>query len=278
MAGCSPNSTPKLLAGRRYSDEIEDGVRFFSFLPDNLSFLMTIPVAAAAGAAVISAGAMAYAVRAPWCTWLAPSVSRGTATRPSIALTFDDGPSESTMALLEVLARHRALATFFQCGANVRRLPGVAREVIAAGHEIGNHTDTHQILSLKSSDFIHHELTAAQSAIEEATGVRPRYFRAPYGVRWFGLRSAQRRLALEGVMWSAAALDWKLPASEVVSRLLARATPGAIFCLHDGRGIAHRPNIDATLEAVSELLPRLVDRGFQFETMSQIVRPSVQQV
>ena len=88
-------------------------------------------------------------------------------------------------------------ATFFQCGVNVRRLPSVAREVAAAGHEIGNHSDTHALLALKSPGFIYRELTAAQEAIEHATGVRPRYFRAPYGVRWFGLRAAQQRLGLQ---------------------------------------------------------------------------------
>src|SRR5580704_10248974 len=88
---------------------------------------------AAGGATVVSAGALAYAVRVPSCSWLAPSVCRGTDTRPAIAITFDDGPSESTTELLEVLARYRAPATFFQCGVNARRLPSVAREVAAAG-------------------------------------------------------------------------------------------------------------------------------------------------
>ena len=146
---------------------------------------------------LVSAGALAYAVRVPSCSWLAPSVCRGTDTRPAIALTFDDGPSESTAELLEILARYRAPASFFQCGVNVRRLPGVAREVAAAGHEIGNHTDSHPLLALKSPGFIDRELTAAQEAIERATGIRPRYFRAPYGARWFGLRAAQQRLGLQ---------------------------------------------------------------------------------
>src|SRR3984885_13587816 len=159
-----------------------------------------------AGAAV-SAGALAYGVRVPSCSWLAPSVFRGTDTRPAIALTFDDGPSESTAELLEILARYGARACFFQCGANVRRLPGVAREVAAAGHEIGNHTDPHPLLALRSSGFIYRELAAAQESIERSTGVRPRYFRAPYGARWFGLGAAQQRLGLRGGMWSISAVE-----------------------------------------------------------------------
>jgi peptidoglycan-N-acetylglucosamine deacetylase len=223
------------------------------------------------GLGLASAAALAYAVRVPSCSWLAPSVSRGSKARPAIALTFDDGPSESTPELLEILARHPAPASFFQCGANVRRLPSVAREVAAAGHEIGNHTDTHPLLALKSDSFILRELTAAQEAIEQVASVRPRYFRAPYGVRWFGLRAAQQRLSLRGVTWSTIALDWKREAPAVVSRLLQGATRGAILCLHDGRVLEHRPDIGVTLEAVRELLPKLTEQGFHFEKLTDIL-------
>ena len=240
-------------------------------MSDVARILKTFPGASAVGAAVVSAAALAYAVRVPSCSWLAPSVCRGVKTRPAIALTFDDGPSESTAQLLEILARYRAPATFFQCGVNVRRLPSLAGEVAAAGHEIGNHTDSHPLLALKSSGFIHRELASAQEAIEHATGVRPRHFRAPYGARWFGLRAAQQRLGLRGVMWSTMALDWKRPAPAVVSRLLHGASPGAILCLHDGRVTERRPDIAVTLQALRDLLPKLLDQGFHFEKIKDIL-------
>ncbi len=222
----------------------------------------------------MAAGAFTCAVRVPCCSWLAPSVCRGTDTRPALALTFDDGPSESTAELLEILAQYRAPATFFQCGANVRRLPGVAQEVAAAGHEIGNHTHSHPLLALKSPGYIYRELAAAQEALEHATGRTPRYFRAPFGVRWFGLRAAQQRLGLTGVMWSSIALDWKRQTPAVVSRLLHGATRGAILCLHDGRVLEHRPDIGVTLRAVRELLPQLTERGFHFEKVTDILCPT----
>lgn len=225
-------------------------------------------------AAIVSAGVLAYAVRVPSCALLAPSVHRGAAGRPAIALTFDDGPSEATPELLEILARQRAPATFFQIGANVRRLPAVAREVAAAGHEIGNHSDTHPLLALKSPGFIDREIAGAQEAIESATGRRPRYFRAPYGVRWFGMRQAQQRLGLAGVMWSSIALDWKRQSPGVVSRLIAGAGPGAILCLHDGRVRQPRPDMGVTLQAVRELLPKLVELGFHFEKVTDILCPT----
>jgi peptidoglycan/xylan/chitin deacetylase (PgdA/CDA1 family) len=228
----------------------------------------------AGGAAVAGAGLFAYAVRAPSATLLAPSVHRGTRTRPAIALTFDDGPSESTPELLAILERHRVPATFFQCGTNVRRLPAVAREVAAAGHEIGNHTDTHPRLDFKPRHFIARELAAAQESIQRATGVEPRYFRAPYGIRWFGLREAQQRLDLTGVLWTTIALDWKWPKERIVPRLLGGAQSGAIFCLHDGRRVETAPDIRATLETVTEVLPKLMEQGFHFEKVTDILCPT----
>jgi peptidoglycan-N-acetylglucosamine deacetylase len=221
-----------------------------------------LPVAAAAALA-------AYAVRGKSSSLLAPSIWRGDRKRPAIALTFDDGPSESTPALLELLARNDIKATFFMCGQNVRRLKEIAREVSAAGHEIGNHTDTHPALYFKSSNFIYQELATAQETISQIAV--PKLFRAPYGVRWPGLRSAQKRLNLTGVMWTVIGRDWKLPASRISELLLKRAENGAIFCLHDGRALRAAPDIRATLDAVEYILPILKERGFSFETVSQLI-------
>jgi peptidoglycan-N-acetylglucosamine deacetylase len=231
-------------------------------------------LAAAAGVAAVSAATLAYAVRVPSCSWLDGSVYRGTDKRRSIALTFDDGPSESTPELLEILNGHRAACTFFQCGANVRRLPSVAREVASRGHEIGNHSDSHSLFALRAPTFIADELALAQEAIEDATGIRPRHFRPPFGARWFGLRAAQHRLGLRSVMWTTLALDWKQQTPNVVSRLLQGATAGAILCLHDGRILERRPDIGVTLNAVREVVPKLIDRGFEFEKVTDILCPT----
>jgi peptidoglycan/xylan/chitin deacetylase (PgdA/CDA1 family) len=223
---------------------------------------------------MVAAGVMAYAVRGRSSTWLAPSVYRGPANRASVALTFDDGPSEFTPELLNVLERFGVSATFFQCGMHVRRLPAIARAVISGGHEIGNHTDTHPRLYLQRAAFIRQELDHAQESILEATGVVPTLFRAPYGVRWLGLREAQAQLGLLGVMWTTLGRDWTLPPEAIARRLLSGARNGAIFCLHDGREAQQRPDIRATIEAVREFLPRLLDRGFRFQTVSQLLCPT----
>jgi peptidoglycan/xylan/chitin deacetylase (PgdA/CDA1 family) len=229
----------------------------------------------ALGGSVCAACAwMGYAVRGRSSTLLGPSVYRGARDRRSIALTFDDGPSEGTNHLLDILNKYRTPATFFVCGKNVQRLPGIAQAVAAAGHEIGNHTYSHPALYLRSSRFIDDELSAAQSIIAETTGNSPKLFRAPFGARWFGLREAQRRLSLLGVMWTVMSRDWKLASDQIERRVLAGAENGAIICLHDGRGVSANPDIGATLEAVGRLIPVLQARGFTFETVSQLLCPT----
>jgi peptidoglycan/xylan/chitin deacetylase (PgdA/CDA1 family) len=224
---------------------------------------------------VVSAGAgmLAHAVRGRSSRVFGPSVWRGSPGRKAIALTFDDGPGESTPVLLETLREFGAPATFFQCGANIRRLPGIAREVQAAGHEIGNHSDTHALSCFRTASFIQDDFARAQQTIEETLGVTPSLMRAPLGARWFGYRAMQERLGLLGVMWTVIGLDWKLPAQAICDRVLKAAGNGAIVCLHDGRGCNPRPDVNETLEAVKRILPALLERGYHFETVSQILCP-----
>jgi len=224
-----------------------------------------IPTAAAVGFA-------AYAVRGKSSSLVAPSVWHGDRKRRALALTFDDGPSESTPALLELLAEYKVKATFFMCGQNVRRLKEIAREVASAGHEIGNHTDSHAALYFKSAEFIYREVALAQASIDQITKRTPTLFRAPYGVRWPGLRGAQEKLHLTGVMWTGIARDWKWPASRVSQLLLKNAANGAILCLHDGRELQRTPDIRSTLQAVKLVLPILKERGFSLETVTEIRR------
>jgi peptidoglycan-N-acetylglucosamine deacetylase len=221
-----------------------------------------------------AAAAMAWAVRGRSSAVFGASEWRGPRGRRALALTFDDGPSESTPRILEALARHGVRATFFQCGANVERLPEIARAVREAGHEIGNHSHTHPLFCFRSPAFIEMELRRAQEAIERHTGARPAWFRAPFGARWFGIGRAQRRLELRGVMWTVIGYDWKRKADAIVERMTAGAGGGAILCLHDGRELRVRPEIGETVEAVRRLAPLLLDEGYQCETLSRLLCPT----
>jgi peptidoglycan/xylan/chitin deacetylase (PgdA/CDA1 family) len=154
---------------------------------------------------------------------------------------------------------------------HVRRAPSLASEVVAAGHEPGNHTDTHPRLWLRSPGFIVDELRRAQDAIAAATGAPPALFRPTYGVRWFGLRAAQAELGLLGVMWSTIARDWVLDGPAVAKRLAGGARNGAIFCLHDGRARNSAADASSTVAAVREAVPSLLDQGWEFLTVSELV-------
>ncbi len=225
-------------------------------------------LAAAVAAAVAVIG---YAVRARPARLLAPSVWRGPSGRRAVALTFDDGPSESTPQLLDLLASHDVRATFFLCGHNARQLPDIARRICDAGHEIGNHGFGHPYYPLKSPACVGDDVRRGQQAILEVTGAGPRWFRPPFGLRWFGLRRAFRELGLVGVQWTVIGDDWRLPAAKIVDRIARRVENGAIVCLHDGRRLERNPDIRATLEAVSELIPLLRSRGFDFETVGGLL-------
>ncbi len=214
--------------------------------------------------------------------WSDRSVYRGVGDRLSVALTFDDGPSPQTPLLLELLRSENIRATFFQLGMQLERYPDIAQQVHAAGHEIGNHAWSHTSLSpefgpklrIPSPRSMYRELSRTQDLLTELHGHPPRLFRPPYGHHWTGLHLVQSRLNLVGVQWTVIAHDWEWPATRIASYVLSRVVPGAIICLHDGRDIQPSPDISETLAAVGILVRSLRERGYSFETVSQILRPA----
>lgn len=240
-----------------------------------------IAIASLVGAAAATAGILAYGIAGRSSQMFGESVHRGPGHRRSLALTFDDGPSESTPILLDLLGEQGIPATFFQCGMNVRRHPAIARRVLHEGHEIGNHTFSHPRLCpdlsrrpiFKSRSYIYNEFATAQEIIADETGWEPALLRAPYGLRWFGVAEAQERLGLLGVMWTVIGHDWEWNAEQISALILARARPGGIICLHDGRDIQENPDVTPMLQAVWHIVPALKAKGYRFETVSQLLEP-----
>lgn len=246
---------------------------------------MKVRLPAAAAIAGIAGTAVAlrtvYGVAARSSQLFGPSVYRGDSNRRSIALTFDDGPSEGSLHLIDYLAAERIPATFFQCGKNVERHPEIARRIHEMGHEMGNHTYSHPRLAprvgwqmqFRSPAFIEAELSRTQHIIESEVGLRPTLMRAPYGLRWYGLAAAQRKLRLLGVMWTVIGRDWEWPAYAITDLVLRRSTPGGIICLHDGRDIQPKPDISEMLKALRRIVSELKDAGYSFETVSGLIHP-----
>jgi peptidoglycan/xylan/chitin deacetylase (PgdA/CDA1 family) len=192
-----------------------------------------------------------------------------------IALTYDDGPNTAaTSELLDILARHNARATFFMIGRFVRQQPELARRVHAAGHLIGNHTETHPWLSFQSTHTIRHELRACNEALEDAIGAPVHYFRPPHGARRPAVFAAARELGLKLVQWNAMGHDWKpIGPDRIVDRLeharhrAQRRRRGTNILLHDGHQGAMGTNRNDTLAATNVLLIRYQQEGAQLVTV-----------
>jgi peptidoglycan/xylan/chitin deacetylase (PgdA/CDA1 family) len=203
---------------------------------------------------------------------------------PVATLTFDDGPDpEFTPRVLDLLAAAGVTATFNMVGANVGRHPDLAREVVAAGHEVGNHTLTHSCLSDLDPAGTLNEIQGGRDALA-AVGVEDvRWFRPPRGViTGIGSRYAAA-LGHDILMWSVlGGLPGPQTAAEVRDRLARELAPGRIVALHDGIGkgsfdrdaefarlLAARR--EAEMEALPEVLARAGGDGIRFVTAGQLV-------
>src|SRR5262249_39977523 len=146
----------------------------------------------------------------------------------SVALTFDDGPSEDTPRILKVLRAYNSKATFFMLGRQVELFPEIARSVAADGHEIGNHSYSHPVYLFRSRSETQLQLERAQRIISETTGREPRLARPPCGVRTPAYFAAARRLDLRTVQWDVAGFDWKeRSADEIAESVLRNAQAGS---------------------------------------------------
>jgi peptidoglycan-N-acetylglucosamine deacetylase len=167
-----------------------------------------------------------------------------------------------------VLARHNAKATFFLIGKYVRQHPEIARAILAAGHEIGNHTDSHPNLILVSAARLSQELAECNKALEDALGTRVTLFRPPFGGRRPNVLRTARRMGLNPVMWSVTGYDWSAKAAdEIVGKVTRQVdsrpkAQGEIVLLHDGGHLAFGTDRGFTVEATRTLLGHYAARRF----------------
>jgi len=190
-------------------------------------------------------------------------VKRGPA-RPMVALTFDDGPDpEYTPRILDALAAAGANATFFMVGRQVEAAPAVARAIVAAGHDVGNHTYAHRHLWTLSPSASVAEVDRGAAAVAHATGVAPRYFRPPWGAFNWPAYVRAGQIGETRVLWSVRpeGLFVSAPAPRMAALVVERAHPGAIVNLHDRGGHAATPR--ETCAALPEMIAGLHSRGFQ---------------
>jgi peptidoglycan/xylan/chitin deacetylase (PgdA/CDA1 family) len=221
-----------------------------------------LPAAAAASVALYELPALAFAL--PMLRPRFGIVDRlGTG---DVALTFDDGPHRhGTPAVLHALADEGVSATFFLVGEQVLRDPGLAAEIVAAGHEVGLHCHRHRLLSRLGPREVFDDLRVAAGAIESATGRRPVLYRPPYGVfNLTALRAAHRR-GWQPTLWTRWGRDWERRATpgSIVANLCRGLGPGDILLLHDADHYAAAGSWRKTVAALPCLLDALREQGLQ---------------
>jgi len=180
----------------------------------------------------------------------------------NIALTIDDGPDPRwTPQILALLARYQIHATFCVIGRHATTYPDLIRAIIAGGHQIANHTQTHPIpLTRLPPTGIAAQLAQATDAITAAGAPHPTLFRAPGGAWSPAVLAACTTAGMRPLDWSVDPRDWSRPGvPHIVDTILTKTRPGSIILDHDGGG-----NRQQTIDALTIALPRLIDAGYHF--------------
>jgi len=195
------------------------------------------------------------------------AVHRGNAKGQQIALTFDDGPHPMyTPQVLELLRRHQAKATFFCIGKNAGQYPDIVKQIHDAGHAVGNHSFTHApTIDFHSKTQWLEELRQTDSAIEQAIGRKPTFFRPPDGVTTPHLAKAIRASGHAVIGWRVRPYDTQKRRSPVriVRTILRNVSPGDIILLHDTH--------ERIAPVLEQLLPELHRRGYIMITAAELL-------
>jgi len=197
-------------------------------------------------------------------------IIRRTSPRPSeklIALTFDDGPwPGQTDRILDILQHEGVHATFFMQGGRVKKSPGLARRVAEEGHLVGNHTLSHKLLTAQKPKEVRRQIVGGAKVIRSATGVRPVWFRPPYGAINGDVWKQTRELRLKVALWDIDTRDWSRPGTGKIIRVAEKnAKPGAIILMHDG-GSDRRQ----TVAALPKIIRDLKAKGYVFVTLEEL--------
>jgi peptidoglycan-N-acetylglucosamine deacetylase len=190
-----------------------------------------------------------------------------------VALTFDDGPGDMIVdSLVEVLRAHGAHATFFLTGRELAESPEAGVKLVAAGHELGNHTWTHRRMVLVTPGRVREEVERTDSLLRAVGQRGPIWFRPPYGYKLVGLPRYLSSTGRTTVMWSIEPDSYRDVAATpagIVRHVLDRVHPGSIIILHPWY-----PSRRTSREAIAPLVDSLHARGYRVETVGTLLRVS----
>lgn len=183
--------------------------------------------------------------------------------RKRVALTFDDGPGESTERLLDGLKERNVKATFFVVGEKALQYPEIIKRMKEEGHIIGNHTYSHVNLNSMSCETAMEEVRRNSDLIEELTGERPVFLRPPYGEC---AEKMKKELDMFVVLWDIDPLDWSIQnTGEVTASVLSNVTDNDTILLHD--------IFDTSVDAALQIVDNLQKENYEFVTVEELMFP-----
>lgn len=183
-----------------------------------------------------------------------------------IALTFDDGPHPIyTVKILDILQKYNIKATFFMVGENIKSYPDVAMQVKAAGHEIGNHTETHKS-NLCEKDLLR-EIENCSEIIFNTLDRETNLLRPPEGLILDSTRRCCSKLEYSIILWNIDTRDWAHTSPEkIYENVVKNIDSGDIILMHD-----YIAKDSPTPKALEMILPKLIEMGYTFVTVSELI-------
>lgn len=180
--------------------------------------------------------------------------------KPMIALTFDDGPGPRTGEVLDALVEYHSHATFFMLGSKVPANADVVKRMKESGCELGNHSYDHPDLSKKNEDGVKNQIVQTNHNIQNAAGQGATVMRPPYGAVSSTVKAS---VGMPMILWNIDTLDWKTRnAQTTVDTVMKTVKDGDIILMHD----IHTESVDAAIE----LIPKLIEKGYQLVTVSEM--------
>ncbi|WP_163182818.1 MULTISPECIES: polysaccharide deacetylase family protein [Neobacillus] len=183
-----------------------------------------------------------------------------------VALTFDDGPTNKNPDLLPLLEKYHAKATFFLIGADIEKYPEEAKKLVEEGHQLGNHTYSHDRMVFKTPSFIKEEIEKTDRLIREAGYKGEIVFRPPYGKKLVGLPYYLKKHDRKTILWNLEPDSYFTSASDKIKYVKENIKPGSIILLHPWYGDSAEE-----LKAIEGILQELSNEGYEFVTVEELI-------